>query len=319
MLHYFNISIHSLSRSNFTNPISTPIQQNPTRDRLETRGLIDTGADLSFISDRLAGILRKRGVGVEGTGNYKVIDAFLKVHFFNENITFNFIFKDLINLKRNPLYFSITCVVVDIPMSSDLIMGLKDIKRMNVFSLLPHLVEEPRTEIESSDEDEVHDILIEEPQGRPRIYKEVKLCMIYESEWIDEGPYLGPGKVVTDIDDDALDDSVIASIDDLSREMNTLSFGSKAYERDDISEMDHDRFEAIPTDALKSHEPSIPSKIFGPDELREGFVELLTRYQLVFSKEIRSTPAKITPIGSTCISIGVIFAGVDLISLLNTS
>jgi hypothetical protein len=46
---------------------------------------------------------------------------------------------------------------------------------------------------------------------------------------------------------------------------------------------------------LKSHEPSIPSKLFGPDELREGFVELLTRYQLVFSKEIRSTPAKITP------------------------
>ena len=57
--------------------------------------------------------------------------------------------------------------------------------------------------------------------------------------------------------------------------------------------MDPDRFESILT--LKSHELSIPSKIFGPDELREGFVELLTRYQLVFSKEIRSTPAKITP------------------------
>jgi len=29
--------------------------------------------------------------------------------------------------------------------------------------------------------------------------------------------------------------------------------------------------------------------------LREGFVELLTKFQLVFSKEIRSTPAKIIP------------------------
>jgi hypothetical protein len=238
--------------------------------------------------------VESRDIQKKGNGNYKVIDAFLKVHFFNENITLDLFFEDLINLKFNQLYFSITCVVVDIHISSDL-TGLKDIKRMKVFSLLPHLVEEPRIEIESFDEDDVDDLLIEETQGRPRIYKEVKLCMIYESEWIDEGPYLGPGRVETEIDDDALDDSVIASIDDLSREMNTLSFGSKAYERDDISEMDHDRFEAIPTDALESHEPSIPSKIFGSDELREGFFELLTRYQLVFSKEIRSTPAKITP------------------------
>ena len=90
---------------------------------------------------------------------------------------------------------------------------------MKVFSLLPHLVEEPRTEIESSDEDELDDTLIEEPQGRPSIYKEVKLCMIYESEWIDEGPYLGPGRVETEIDNDALDDSIIASIDSGVRRM----------------------------------------------------------------------------------------------------
>ena len=70
----------------------------------------------------------------------------------------------------------------------------------------------------------------------------------------------------------SLDESIIATID-LSHDITG-----------DISEMDHDRFEAIPTDALKSHEPSIPSKIFGPDELREGFVELLTKFQLVFQQ-----------------------------------
>ena len=73
-------------------PILTP--ESPTKDRLAARGLIDTGADLSFISDRLAGILKEKGGGVRGIGNYKVIDAFLKVHFFNENITLNFFFKD---------------------------------------------------------------------------------------------------------------------------------------------------------------------------------------------------------------------------------
>jgi hypothetical protein len=44
-------------------------------------------------------------------------------------------------------------------------MRLKDIKRIKVFSLLPHLVEEPRTEIESSDEDELDETLIEESKG----------------------------------------------------------------------------------------------------------------------------------------------------------
>ena len=60
----------------------------------------------------------------------------------------NFFFKDLISSRSNQLYFSITCVIVDIPMSSDLIMGLNDIKRMRVFSLLPHLVENHGSEIE---------------------------------------------------------------------------------------------------------------------------------------------------------------------------
>ena len=185
--------------------------------------------------------------------------------------------------------------MVDIPMSSDLIMGLKDIKRMRVFTLLPHLVEEPGPEKELSQDSVLKYLEAEDPQGRPRVYKDSRLCMIYGSEWIDEKPYHGLNWIEADIDDDALDDSIFASIDDVSRDLDGLSFGSRAYERDDISEMDHDRFEAIPTDALKNHEPSIPSKIFGADELREGFVELLTKYQLVFSKEIRSTQAKITP------------------------
>jgi len=80
------------------------------------------------------------------------------------------------------------------------------------------------------------------------------LCTIYGSEWIDEKPYHGSNGIDTDIDDDALDESIIATIDDLSHDMTGLSFGSRAYQKDDISEMDHDRFEAIPTDALKSHE-----------------------------------------------------------------
>ena len=166
---------------------------------------------------------------------------------------------------------------------------------MRVFTLLPHLVEEPGPEIDLSQDSVLEDLEAEGPQGRPRVYKDSRLCMIYGSEWIDEEPYDGLNGIDTDIDEDALDDSIFASIDDISRDLDGLSSGSRAYERDDISQMDHDRFEAIPTDALKNHEPSIPSKIFGPLELREGFVELLTKYQLVFSKETRSTPAKITP------------------------
>ena len=42
----------------------------------------------------------RKGVGVGGKGKYRVTDAFLKSHFFNENIAINFLFEDLLITRK---------------------------------------------------------------------------------------------------------------------------------------------------------------------------------------------------------------------------
>ena len=53
---------------------------------LKLRTLIDTGANLSFISISLSERLEKEFLGVRGIGNYKVTDAFLKAYYFRDNL-----------------------------------------------------------------------------------------------------------------------------------------------------------------------------------------------------------------------------------------
>ena len=260
--------------------------------RLTMRSLVDTGADLSFISKRMAEEVLRRNSGIRGKGSYRVMDAFLKSHIFNENLTIDFLFEDLINSNVYTL-FSIRLVIVDIPFSCDVIIGLNDIQRIEVFTLLPGLVRRPKEleEIESEEEEEAE---------CPRVYKPTKLCNIYEAEWIDEGPYVRVPGLIYDHDDDDLEEeteyeSLLSAIDELSEGMENVSFGQRAYERDDISEMDHDRFEAFPPEAIQEHKPTIPTKIFGPEELREALKFLLMKYQDVFSKEVKSEAAKVSP------------------------
>ncbi len=59
--------------------------------------------------------------------------------------------------------------------------------------------------------------------------------------------------------------------------------------------MDLDRFEAIPVEALKDLPPSLPTKTFGPEELKKGLRALVEKYHMVFSKSVSREPAKVTP------------------------
>ncbi len=64
--------------------------------KMVARSLIDRGADLSFISFTKARGLLRRGIGKLDKGRYKVVDAFLKAHFFSENLRVDFVFDELI-------------------------------------------------------------------------------------------------------------------------------------------------------------------------------------------------------------------------------
>ena len=72
--------------------------------------------------------LLKLGIGKLDSGRYRVVDAFLKAHSVNENITVDLIFEDLIKSEPSNRTFSIKFVTVDIPMNSEIIIGLADIK-----------------------------------------------------------------------------------------------------------------------------------------------------------------------------------------------
>ena len=111
-----------------TDYVSSPLissQRDLRACRLVMSCLVDTGADLSFISKRKAVEVLRKWVGAGGNGKYRVTDAFLKSHFFNENIAINLLFEDLINYETINKWFLIKFVVVDIPFSSDVIIGLK--------------------------------------------------------------------------------------------------------------------------------------------------------------------------------------------------
>ena len=260
------------------------------------RCLCDTGADLSFITKALAEEVERRNRGVKGEGKYKVMDAFKRIHFFTENITIEFRFESLINLKDQGSLFSCKFVIVDIPFNSDVILGLKDIRRLRVFSLIPHLITETEDQ-EQVKEDTVVDWDEEEDESDRGDWRKVKLSNIYGSEWIDE-EHINSERTTEkegECEGEAFYLSMLSAIDGITEKMEGISLAKRAYEREDLSEMDDDRFEAFPTDALGEDIFIIPNKIFGPERLKKGLRDLVERYGDVFSKTVRSSPAKVSP------------------------
>ena len=132
-----------------TNPII--ISHLQAEDKLTLRALADTGADINVISSRIAVDLIERGIGVRGIAKYRIIDAFLKTRLFYEHVTFNFILDDLSGNETNRT-FQIQAVIIDIPLLSDVIIGLPTIRKIKMFRLLPELVEDNDSEDESENE-----------------------------------------------------------------------------------------------------------------------------------------------------------------------
>ncbi len=287
-------SISFLTIPNTTNLSPTNFIQNMSR--MVSRSLIDTGADLSFISSTKARGLLRRGIGKLDKGRYKVVDAFLKAHFFSESLTVDFVFDELIKSMLSETCFTIKLVIVDIPLNSEVIIDLADIRRLRIFDLLPHLVRQEATGQE--EEEEIEDLVINNRVRSDRIFTESRLCQIYGSEWIDEDQHI-EADVGSDgeegEDGETLLASLVATVNDVANEVDEMSWGRRAYERDDISEMDLDRFEAIPSEALRDLPPTLPTKFFGPEELKEKLKVLVEKYHMIFSKSVNRIPAKVTP------------------------
>ena len=118
------------------------IAESPSLDKnIIMRTLIDTGANLSFISISLSDKLEKELLGVRGIGNYKVTDAFLKAYYFKDNLTFRIRLNtgDTVIDSKSWL---ITAVIVNIDFTADFLLGLSDIKKIKLFRYLPECVEE---------------------------------------------------------------------------------------------------------------------------------------------------------------------------------
>jgi hypothetical protein len=243
-------SISFLTVPNTTNLSPTILIQNLSR--MVARSLIDTGADLSFISATKARGLLRRGIGKLDKGRYKVVDAFLKAHFFSESLTVDFVFDELIKSRLSETFFTIKLVIVDIPLNSEVIIGLTDIRRLRIFDLLPHLVRQEATGQE--EEGEIEDLVVEDRIRSDRVFTESRLCQVYGSEWIDEDQHI-EADVGSDCeegeDEETLLASLVTTVNDVANEVDEMSWGRRAYERDDISEMDLDRFEAIPSESLR--------------------------------------------------------------------
>ena len=126
-----------------TNPLTISLLQ--TEDKLTLRAFADTGADINVISSRIAVDLIERGIGVRRIGKYRIIDAFLKTRLFFEHVTFNFILDDLSGDETNRT-FQIQAVIIDIPLLSDVIIGLPTIRKIKMFRLRPELVKDKDSE-----------------------------------------------------------------------------------------------------------------------------------------------------------------------------
>jgi hypothetical protein len=108
---------------------------------MRIRTLIDTGANLSFISVSLSDRIEKEFLGVRGIGNYKVTDAFLKAYYFKDNLSFR-VRLNTGNPEIDARSWLIKAVIVDIDFTADFLLGLSDIKRIKLFRYLPECVED---------------------------------------------------------------------------------------------------------------------------------------------------------------------------------
>ena len=78
--------------------------------------------------------------------------------------------------------------------------------------------------------------------------------------------------------------------------MSPEEMAKKAYDKEDIRELDDYCMEAIPPEILKPSEPKIPEGVYGSEEMKECLRLILTKYVDVFSKQVRAEPARLSPL-----------------------
>jgi hypothetical protein len=254
------------------------------KDRPGLTALADTGADLNFISSRVAKKLIDSGAGTLGKGRYRITDAFTRIRTFDENLTFKLSLNDL-KIPEKENLFEIKAVIVDVPLLSDVIIGLKTIRDINLFGLLPSLVGNETTEETDKSKKGINwsdrKSLLQFPT------KTLREITPYPSDLlVGEEPISGDEESVneenqpeeeTDRDSDntpggfsfKLAALMCQDIEDESsfvhrlaniREEMSIEASKRAYEREDLGELEGYSMEAIPAEILKPSEPKIPKK-----------------------------------------------------------
>ena len=76
------------------------------------------------------------------------------------------------------------------------------------------------------------------------------------------------------------------------------NYSQRVFDREDIYEIPENKLEAIPSELIYvaiNAASNIPSQIFGSSELQERLKLLLNKYASIFSRHLRTDPARLTP------------------------
>ena len=264
---------------------------------LKLSTLVDTGANLSFVTVSLSERIEKYFLGIRGIGNYKVTDAFLKAHYFRDNISFR-IRLNTGNPRVDSKSWIIKAVIVDIDFTSDFLLGLNDIKMIKLFRYVPECVEDSTQGGDESSEENAepgrmispNDYIIEIDSNDNRNVQDsdtrvMNLESCNDNSTQDTNPGQSDNKNEQGIWGEGWN------------EEERIRRGKEAYAREEIAEVDYNLVEAIPTDALDDEpEIKLPEKIFGPETLRRSTRRLIEKFIRVFSKRLRKEAAKVTPL-----------------------
>jgi hypothetical protein len=89
------------------------------------------------------------------------------------------------------------------------------------------------------------------------------------------------------------------SVPSINRELNSMSNTTRSdFEKEDIQEVRDDQMESIPSGMLGNQDDEIDIQsidIQGPPSLQLKIRELITKYKGIFSRKVRSEPAKLPP------------------------
>jgi hypothetical protein len=239
----------------------------PQGERTQVMALLDSGAtSKNYVSERVASILRNRGVAVVAS-NAIVCTGLTDMC---ERCRGSMELSVVTNNEANQvLQLELQATIIESPF--DLIIGRQSIKKLNLVKHFPsHFM----------DSEDIEEKMLGFAEGNP------EKTLIYQAR-----SEVARAKLVTERIHH------LVTMLESANEQTTNAARRSAYERDDIEEIPLDKLEAIPTEMINEVEGDVqlPSMIFGPESLQQRLRETCEAYSECFSTEVRKEPARVPP------------------------